>query len=250
MPLEGACVQPAIRLGCAQPLPHFSEGVLCRSRGNSSSGGGAGRGDLSKHVTVFVSSSPRKGDRDVCLTVLRQLVLDVGALLPRSPMVVVFDGPHPSLVKEAAAGQNLTGDDSRGWHGHGKRWAGSDARQVHTSPRARPAVLWHTRAWRVLPPSHRCSATIGPRSARCARRRASRWSRTRSGSTRASRCATRWPRAPRPSSSRYRTTSSWCAHPLCHSCHPLRPGSRPHLRPSPFALPNLQSPRHVPPYHL
>ena len=89
-------MQPAIRLGCAQPLPHFSEGVLCRSRGNSSSGGGAGRGDLSKHVTVFVSSSPRKGDRDVCLTVLRQLVLDVGALLPRSPMVVVFDGPHPS----------------------------------------------------------------------------------------------------------------------------------------------------------
>ena len=60
----------AIRAGCAQPLPHFSEGALCRSRGNSSSGGGAGRGDLSKHVTVFVSSSPRKGDRDVCLTVL------------------------------------------------------------------------------------------------------------------------------------------------------------------------------------
>ena len=58
--------------------------------------------DLSDQVTTFISSSPRKGDADLCLAALDSLLKQLQWLLPQSPLVVIFDAPQPQLVRAAS----------------------------------------------------------------------------------------------------------------------------------------------------
>ena len=54
---------------------------------------------LSDLVTAYISSSARAGDADVCLAAIHQLIGQIRSLLPRAPIVVSFDGPHPKLIE-------------------------------------------------------------------------------------------------------------------------------------------------------
>ena len=61
--------------------------------------------DLSESVTAYVSSSPRSGDQPtgLCYQALSELLSSLHQLLPRSPLVVIFDGPHPTLLEQHEA---------------------------------------------------------------------------------------------------------------------------------------------------
>ena len=70
--------------------------------------------DLSDLVTAFISSSPRKGDADLCLAALDNLLKQLRWLLPRSPLVVIFDAPSP-LLAHTALSQAVGSLDYQSW---------------------------------------------------------------------------------------------------------------------------------------
>ena len=70
------------------------EAELCRGGASS---------DLSDAVTSYISSSPRNGDGGICLVALRELIDQVRNILPKSPLVVIFDAPYPALFQVLGA---------------------------------------------------------------------------------------------------------------------------------------------------
>ena len=101
--------------------------------------------DWSFLVTVFITSSPRSSD---CTSSILALMSATRKLLPRAPVTVVFDGPHPAVSNNMSAEASRSLAQLKLLHGNATRIRQSYEAKiaaVRTHPSVASRVVVHSR---------------------------------------------------------------------------------------------------------